>query len=135
MEPVMEALSESLPGISGVANAPGCTASTAARSIRNPRTAPLSASVRAQTSATSAIGELVIHVLLPERTHSRVTGSHTAFVFIPDGSEPWSGSVSPKQPTFSPAASAGSHCSFCSVEPKSEIGCMTREDWTDMAER
>jgi hypothetical protein len=72
MEPVIEALRESLPSIAGVANAPGCTLSTAARSMRKPRTAPLSASARAHTKATSAIGELVIHVLEPLRTHSPV---------------------------------------------------------------
>mmetsp|Transcript_22897 Transcript_22897/g.67365 ORF Transcript_22897/g.67365 Transcript_22897/m.67365 type:complete len:287 (+) Transcript_22897:203-1063(+) len=135
MEPVIEARSDSLPGIGGVASAPGCLASTAARSIRKPRTAPLSASARAQTSSRSAMGELVIHVLPPERTHSRAVASQTARVPIPAGSEPWSGSVRPKQPTASPVARRGSHSAFCSSEPKSESGCITSEDCTDMADR
>ena len=61
--------------------------------------------------------------------------SHAAFVSMPDGSEPWLGSVRPKQPTLTPLASCGSHRCFCSSVPKSEMGCITREDCTDMAER
>jgi len=33
------------------------------------------------------------------------------------GSEPWSGSVKPKQPIACPAAIAGSHRCFCASEP------------------
>ena len=68
-------------------------------------------------------------------THSRARPSHTARVAIPPGSEPWSGSVSPKQPTSSPDARPGSQRSRCASEPKSEIGCMTSDDCTDMHER
>ena len=62
-------------------------------------------SVCAQTTATSAIEPLVIHILRPSRTQS--APSRRARVRIPPGSEPWSGSVSPKQPMASPAAMRG----------------------------
>jgi hypothetical protein len=37
---------------------------------------------------------------------------------MPAGFDPKSGSVRPKQPISSPAASAGSQCFFCSADPK-----------------
>mmetsp|Transcript_8791 Transcript_8791/g.17715 ORF Transcript_8791/g.17715 Transcript_8791/m.17715 type:complete len:320 (-) Transcript_8791:388-1347(-) len=135
MEPVIEARSDSLPTMGGVERAAGCDASTALRSIRKPRTPPLSTSARAHTSSTSAMGEFVIQVLLPLSRHSRASASHLARVVMPDGSEPCSGSVRPKQPIASPVARLGSHRCFCSSEPKREIGCITSDDWTDIAER
>ena len=60
---------------------------------------------------TSAIGLLVIHILLPDRLKPpstlRGAGDHAA------GSEPWFGSVRPKQPIHSPVASLGRY--FCLV--------------------
>ncbi len=72
-------------------------------------------SVRAHTTATSEIEPLVIHILVPSITQSEP--SRLAVVRIPAGLEPKSGSVSPKQPTASPAAIRGSHSSFCSSLP------------------
>ena len=46
-------------------------------------------------------------------------------VSMPLGSDPWLGSVRPKQPIFSPVASEGKYFSFCSSLPKVLIGCMT----------
>ena len=48
-----------------------------------------------------------------------------------DGSLPWSGSVSPKQPIASPAAIRGSHSSFWSSEPYRQIGYMASEPCTE----
>ena len=78
----------------------------------NPRTR---SSVRAQTMATSATLPLVIHCLLPLSTQS--SPSRLATVRMAAGLDPASGSVSPKQPIFSPAAMAGSHSCFCSSLP------------------
>ena len=52
-------------------------------------------------------------------------------VFIPAGSEPWSGSVRPKQPTAFPAPSNGSHRSFCGSLPKVWIGYITSAPCTE----
>ncbi len=73
-------------------------------------------SVRAQTTATSEIEPLVIHILVPLRIQSP-PGSCLALVRIELGSEPESGSVRPKQPIASPAAMRGSHSCLCSSEP------------------
>ena len=54
-----------------------------------------------------------------------------ALVVMLDGSLPWSGSVSPKQPMASPAAMRGSHSSFCSGEPYFQMGNMASEPWTE----
>ena len=62
-------------------------------------------SVCAHTTATSATAPLVIHILVPLSTQS--SPSRLALVRIPDGLEPKSGSVSPKQPIASPAAIGG----------------------------
>ena len=70
--------------------------------IRNPRT---SSSVRAQTTAKSAMDPLVIHILVPLITQS--DPSRRALVLIDAGSEPESGSVRPKQPMISPLPSGG----------------------------
>src|SRR6266545_3091194 len=72
----------------------------APRGTRNPR---MPSCVDAHTTAISAIDPLVIHILEPDRTQSPPL--ITAFVFMLDGSLPWSGSVRPKQPIASPAAS------------------------------
>jgi hypothetical protein len=87
---------------------PGVPAGT-----RKPRTP--SSSVRAQTTARSAMPPLVIHILVPLSTQS--PPSRRALVRIPAGLEPKSGSVRPKQPITSPAAMAGSQRRFCSSEP------------------
>src|SRR6266567_624609 len=73
----------------------------------------------AQTVATSATLPLVIHILLPVKIQS--SPSRTARVRMPAGFDPKSGSVSPKQPIASPAASRGSHCCFCCSEPYFQI--------------
>ena len=86
--------------------------------------------MRAQTTATSATEPFVIHILAPLRIQSP-DASVRAKVRIDDGSEPESGSVSPKQPIRSPAAMPGSHCCFCSSEPNAWIGNMASEPWTD----
>ena len=76
---------------------------------------------------------LVIHSLLPLRTQSEP--SRRAEVRIEAGSEPESGSVSPKQPIASPAAIRGSHSCFCSSEPYFQIGNIASEPWTETKER
>ena len=87
----------------------------------------------AHTTKTSAMGELVIQVLVPlRRQPSRV---RVARVAMPPGSEPWSGSVRPKQPTHSPLASLGRYFSRCSSLPKAWMGYITRLDCTLMALR
>ena len=58
---------------------------------------------------------LVIQSLFPLRIQSEP--DRRAEVRIEAGSEPKSGSVRPKQPIASPAASRGSHSCFCSSEP------------------
>ncbi len=54
---------------------------------------------------------------------------------IPPGSEPKSGSVSPKQPIASPVAIRGSQVSFCSSEPCFQIANIASEPCTDTIER
>ena len=70
----------------------------------------------AQTTATSAMVPEVIHIFSPFSTKSEP--SRRARVVMPPGFDPKPGSVSPKQPSFSPVASAGSQEFFCSSEPK-----------------
>ena len=77
-----------------------------------PRMAPSSF---AHTTAMSAIGELVIHILVPVSRNP--PGTRSARVAIDPGSEPWSGSVSPKHPTISPLASFGRYCTRCASVP------------------
>ena len=96
------------------------------RGTRKPR---IPSGVRAHTTATSAIAPLVIHIFVPERTQPVPLG--LALVFMLPGSEPWSGSVRPKQPSASPVAILGSHSSFCSSEPYRQIGYMASEPWTE----
>ena len=57
----------------------------------------------------------MIHIFVPLSTQS--LPSRRARVRMPAGLEPKSGSVSPKQPMASPAASRGSHSFFWSSEP------------------
>jgi len=51
------------------------------------------------------------------------------------GSEPWFGSVRPKQPIDSPVASLGSYCCFVASLPNSKIGTITSELCTLIMER
>ena len=73
-------------------------------SSTKPRIAPSSSF--AHTTKTSAIGLLVIHILLPVSTYP--PSALFARVAIPPGSDPWFGSVNPKHPIDSPRASFGS---------------------------
>ena len=91
------------------------------------------ASFLAQTTKTSAMGELEIQVLAPLRR--KPPGTACARVAMLPGSEPWLGSVSPKQPMASPLASAGRYLRRCASEPKRRMGSMTREDCTLIIER
>ncbi len=110
--------------ISGAEN-PGASVGTA--KPRRP------SSVCAQTTATPATEPLVIHILRPLRTQSGP--SFFAWVRREAGSEPWSGSVRPKQPMVSPAAIDGSQRCFCSSEPYFQIAYMASEPWTETRER
>ena len=92
----------------------------------NPR---MPSSVRPHTTATSAIEPLVIHILRPSSTQS--DPSRLARVAMPAGSEPWSGSVRPKQPIASPAAIRGSHCCFCSSLPCFQMAYIASDPCTD----
>src|SRR5579862_4124597 len=99
-------------------------------STRYPRTAslPSSPSSLAQMTATSAMEPDVIHIFSPLRMYS--PPDLRARVVIPPGFDPKPGSVNPKQPSFSPEASAGSHLLFCASEPKAKMGYMTSADCT-----
>ena len=70
------------------------------------------------------VPELVMNALAPLITHWPSTSS--ALVLVAPASEPASGSVSPKPASLRPATSSGSHCCFCSGEPKVRIGLMPR---------
>ena len=94
-----------------------------------PRMPPSSSPALAQTTATSAIEPLVIHVLAPSSTQS--SPSRRALVRIDAGSEPWSGSVRPKQPIASPAAIRGSHSCFCSSLPQRWMANIASDPCTD----
>ena len=89
--------------------------------------------VFANTTATSEMLPFVIQRFVPFRSQPPLTFS--AFVSMPPGLLPKSGSVSPKQPTFSPWTIAGSHFSCCAFVPKAWIGCMTRLFITEAKER
>ena len=73
-------------------------------------------SVCAQMTATSATVPLVIHIFEPSSTQS--SPSRLARVRMPDGLDPKSASVRPKQPIASPVAIRGSQVSRCSSLPK-----------------
>src|SRR5687768_13594002 len=112
--PVVEARNDSLPSIFGADRPASSLSST------KPRILPPCASLLAQTTHTSANGELVIQVLLPESTNPSPSG--LAVVRIAEGSEPASGSVRPKQPISSPRARPGRYLAFCASDPKAWIG-------------
>ena len=70
---------------------------------------------------------------MPSRTQS--SPSRCARVRMPAGLEPWSASVSPKQPMASPAAIRGSHSCFCSSLPKWWIANIASEPCTETSDR
>ncbi len=82
---------------------------------------------------TSAMGLLVIHDFVPVRAYPPAT--FFARVVMPPGSEPWFGSVRPKQPIHSPVASFGRNFSLCAGVPNSWIGVITSEPCTLIIER
>ncbi len=122
---VTDARSEIFLWISGAVK-PGVPFST-----MNPRISP--SSVRAHTTAMSAMVPFVIHIFAPFRTQS--PPSRFACVRIVPGSEPASGSVRPKQPITSPVCMAGSQRSFCSSEPQRQMANMASEPCTETALR
>ena len=87
----------------------------------------------AQITARSAMLPLVIHILVP--SSCQPSAVRVALVRMAAGSEPASGSVSPKQPIRSPAAMPGSHLSFCSSEPYRWIGYIASDPWTETSDR
>src|SRR4051794_1750822 len=88
----------------------------------------LSATSRAQMMETSHQVALPIHRFSPLRI--QVSPSRFAVVVSPpEAPEPTSGSVSPKQPTFSNRAIGGGHLSFCSSHPPWEIEPLPRPAW------
>jgi len=117
---VVDARSESLFWISCVTK-PGVL-----RGTTNPRTP---SGVFAQTTATSAMSPLVIHILAPLSTHW--PSSSRAVVRMPEGSLPASGSVSPKHPMAVPCAMGGSHVCFCCSLPYRKIANMTSDPCTE----
>ena len=84
-------------------------------SSTKPRILPPCASLLAQTTNTSANGELVIQVLAPGKAEA--VAVLLGAVRIEPGSEPASGSVRPKQPISSPRARPRQVLAFCSSEP------------------
>ena len=125
ISPVTDARSASLPSILG-ALSPFMPFSK----MKPPMTP---SSSFAHTIKTSAKGELLIQFLAPLRLNPPSTVR--ARVTMLPGSEPWSGSVRPKQPMYSPVASFGKYFCFCSSLPNSLIGCITRLDCTLIIER
>src|SRR4029078_10164095 len=107
--PVIEARSDSFSLIFGALSPLEHFSST------KPRILPSCASDLAQTTNTSAMGELVIHILVPDSRYPPCT--FCARGRMPPGSEPASGSVRPKQPTHSPVASLGRYFLRCSSVP------------------
>ena len=100
------------------------------RSTMKPRMPSL---VRAQTMARCATCALVIHSLRPVITQP--APSRSAGVSMLPGSEPWFGSVSPKQPRTRPAAISGSQRSFCASEPIRWMAYMARLVCTETNDR
>src|SRR5690606_15263223 len=96
---VVEAVKDHLFKVSGVEK-PSIPLSTIIRRI-------FPSSSLAQTTAISAIGELVIHIFAPFKTLCEPLS--TTLVSIPAGFDPWLGSVNPKQPTISPVANFGKY--------------------------
>ena len=81
----------------------------------------------------SAMVPFVIHIFAPLRIQSEP--SRRACVRIEPGSEPASGSVSPKQPMTSPECIGGNQRSFCSSDPNFQTGNIASEPWTETALR
>ena len=120
------ARSESLPCISGALK-PGVP-----RSTRKPLT--WSSSLRAHTTATSAIEPLVIHIFEPSSTQP--PPRRFARVRIDAGIRSRaSGSVRPKQPIVSPLAMPGSQRCFCSSPPQRWIANIASDPCTEQNER
>src|SRR5829696_8270781 len=118
----IEARIESL-GVMSVAENPRVCVGT-----RKPRTGFFSSSVRAHTTATSAIVASPIQRFSPFKTQSEP--SFLAKVFMLAGSEPAVGSVRPKQPIVSPLAIGGSHLCFWSSDPNLWMALMASEPCT-----
>src|SRR5215203_1115730 len=118
----IEARIESL-GVMSVAENPRVSVGT-----RKPRTGLFSSSVRAQTTATSAMVASPIQRFSPFKTQSEP--SFLAKVFMLAGSEPAVGSVRPKQPIVSPLAIGGSHLCFWSSDPNLWMALMASEPCT-----
>lgn len=113
----------------------GVWISPASRGTMKPRTLPRTpfSTVVAQIMKKSPYGAFVIHVFWPLITHP--PSFFVAVVSMLDGSEPWFGSVRPKHPRMSALARPGRYCSFWASEPNWLMAVMTRELWTDIAER
>jgi len=69
------------------------------------------------TPAEMSVPLLVMNCFDPLITH--VPSRDSARVFAAPASAPASGSVKPKAHSLRPASRSGSHCFFCSGEPKS----------------
>ena len=68
------------------------------------------------TKPEMSVPELVMNCLAPLITQSPLSALAEVRTF--PASEPASGSVRPKAPSFSPAHSSGIHSCFCSSDPK-----------------
>ena len=68
------------------------------------------------TKPVMSVPQLVMNCFAPLMTQSPL--SRVARVRVLPASEPASGSVRPKAPSFSPLVSFGIQCCFCSSEPK-----------------
>src|SRR5208282_4805022 len=96
---------------------PGRSVSTRNPRIVSPLPSPTSSELTlAQITATSAIEPEVIHIFSPFSTYSFPT--LRARVRMPPGFDPKSGSVNPKQPSFSPFCMAGSQVFFLVIRPE-----------------
>ena len=81
---------------------------------------PFDRSVMVKRTIASATGPLVIQFFVPLMTY--LSPLRTAVVRCSAASLPACGSVSPKQPSFSPRANGFSHRSFCSSLPYLSTG-------------
>ena len=124
ISPVMLARRLILPSIFGALSPAMPLSRMKPRMLSWPPTFPSGSSCLAQTTKTSAMGLLVIHILLPLSRKPPSTGR--ARVSMLPGSLPWLGSVRPKQPTQSPLASFGRYFWRCASLPYAWIGCITR---------
>ena len=92
-----------------------------------------SGSVWQKISATLAKLPMEIHIFAPLMTQP--PSRRVARVRWLAASEPVSGSVSPKQPRYSPEQSLGSHFCFCSSVPQRRMDEQTSEVCTEMTVR